>query len=166
MEKTNYKTMKEIIDDIPDRLRYSCIAEQLASLALTEFAEKITSKGATILSCSPKQIKLDNCSIKKVIGRWIKYTYDFHMFYYIQFDSNPFFTPYAYKQDKNGHTTSIIYLHKIFDEVNEYSIEPDNVQQLVRNLFASEKYIKEEYHPTSKKSNSRNVLKQEIYYNY
>ena len=166
MEKTNYKTMKEIIDATPDKLRYSCVAEQLASLALTEFAEKITSKGATILRCSPKQIKLDNGSIKKVIGKWIKYTYDFHMFYYIQFDSNPFFTPYAYKEDENGHTTSIIYLHKIFDEVNEYSIEPDNVQQLVRNLFASEKYIKEEYHPRLKKLNARNILKQEIYYNY
>ena len=162
--KTNYKTMKEILNDIPDRLYYSRNAEQLASLALTEFAKTITEKGATILKCSPKQIKLYDGSIKKVIGKWIKYTYDFHMIYYIQFDSNPFFTPLAYKQDKNGYITSTIYLHRLFDEVNEYSIESDNVEQLVKNLFVAEKYIREEFHPM-RKSTARNIFNQEIYYN-
>lgn len=164
MKKEDYKTMKEILNGVPDRIHHPKSAEQLASLALTKFAEKITEKGATILKCSPKQIKLDDGSIKKVIGKWIKYTYDFHMIYYIQFDSNPFFTPCAYKQDKNGYITSTIYLHRLFDEVNEYSIESDNVEQLIKNLFIAEKYIKEEYHPM-RKSTPRNIFNQEIYYN-
>lgn len=142
MKKENYKTMEEIMNSVPDRVQHFRSAAQLASLALTKFAEQITGKGATILSCSPKQIKLDNGDIVKVVGMFLKYTYDLHYVYYIQFDSNPFFTPKGYITDNRGKSTGLTELPTIFDEVNEYSVDDKNIGQLTKNIFTSEEYMK------------------------
>lgn len=164
MKQNNYKTFQEIINDTPDKIRYSRVAEQLASLALTEFMTKNAEKGATITACSPKKIKTNLDQTTIVIGRYVEYTYDFEMFYYFQFEDNPFFTPTCYKIDKNGYMSSIISLHTIFDKVNEYSIEPNNVKQLIKNLFAAEKMLRTEVFCTNRKPLKKKDTSQRIYY--
>ena len=143
MKKEDYKTMEEIMNSVPDKTHYSRSAEQLASLALTKFAEQITEKGATILSCSPKQIKLDNGEIVKVVGMYLRYTYNLSSVYYIQFDSNPFFQPKGYITDSRGMSTALTELPTIFDGVNEYAVNDENIEQLTNNIFTSEKYLKD-----------------------
>ena len=136
------KTLKEIMDGIPDRITYSRHATQLASLALTKFAEEITQKGAIILKCSPKQIKLDDGTIVKVIGTYLKYTYNEETIYYIQFDDNPFFCPKGYITEKNGVSTGVTELPIVYNDVNEYLVEEKNIEQLFKNIFIAEDYLK------------------------
>ena len=162
MKKEDYKTMKEILNGVPDRIHHPKSAEQLASLALTKFAEQITEKGATILSCSPKQIKLDNGNIVKVVGKYLKYTYNFHCVFYMQFDSNPFFAPKGYISNHMGHSTGFTELPTIFDGVNEYSVDDENVQNLTCNIYKSEKYLNDLSYRHVDKSN--NKFDQCIYY--
>ena len=163
MEKTNYKTMKEIMNGVSDRIHYSRHAEQLASLALTKFAERITEKGATILSCSPKTIKLDDGEIIKVVGMYLKYTYNLNSVYYIQFDNNPFFQPQGYITDCRGYSTGLAELPEIFYGVNEYAVNNENIKQLTQNIFTSEKYLKNLKFIYKDKEIKK--IKQEIYYN-
>ena len=159
------KTLTEILNGVSDKIYYSCSAEQLASLALTKFAEQITEKGATILSCSPKQIKLNNGDAVKVVGKWLKYTYNFETLYYIQFDDNPFFSPTGYKCYKNGQETFTEELPNIFDGVNKYLVEENNIQNLVTNIFISERYLSQMNYRTIKPSMSCS-FDQHIYYSY
>ena len=163
MKKEDYKTMEEIMNGVSDRIHYSRHAEQLASLALTKFAERITEKGATILSCSPKMIKLDDGEIIKVAGMYLKYTYNLNSVYYIQFDNNPFFQPKGYITDCRGCSTGLAELPEIFYGVNEYAVNNENIKQLTQNIFTSEKYLKNLNFIY--KDNEIKKLKQEIYYN-
>lgn len=163
--ETKYKTMEEIMNDIPDRLCYSCVAGQLAMLAITQFAEKITKNGATILRCSPRQIELDNGKIVKVLGSYIKYTYNFEALYCIQFDQyNPFFSPMGYKCNNHNEETYMVELPNIFNSVNEYSSEENNVKKLVDNMFEAEVFLKELPYRIKKSDTTKKFL-QEIYYN-
>ena len=165
MEKTNYKTMEEIMNDIPDKTRYPKSAGQLAMLAITRFAERITKKGATILSCAPKQIKIDTGEIVKVIGKYIRYTYNFETFYSISFDEyNPFFSPMGYKCNNHNEETYMVELPNIFNSVNEYSSEENNVKKLVDNMFEAEVFLKELPYRIKKSDTTKKFL-QEIYYN-
>lgn len=162
MKKEDYKTMEEIMNGVSDKIHYSRHAEQLASLALTKFAEQITEKGATILSCSPKMIKLDDGEIIKVVGMYLKYTYNLNSVYYIQFDNNPFFQPKGYITDCRGCSTGFTELPTIFDGVNEYSVDDKNVQNLTCNIFKSEKYLNDLSYRHVDKSNTK--FDQQIYY--
>lgn len=152
------KTLKEILNG-QTRLYYSRHAEQLASLAITAFAEEIEKKGGVILSCSPKQIKLDDGTIMKVIGNWIKYSYN-ESIYMIQFDKNPFFGPSGYLMDKHGRYTGLLELPMLYYNVDEYSTDIENVKKLTKNISIGEEYLK--------KSNmihkGKYKFKQEIYY--
>lgn len=162
MKKEDYKTMEEIMNGVSDRIHYSRHAEQLASLALTKFAEQITEKGATILSCSPKMIKLDDGEIIKVVGMYLKYTYNLNSVYYIQFDNNPFFQPKGYITDCRGCSTGLAELPEIFYGVNEYAVNNENIEQLTQNIFTSEKYLNDLSYRHVDKSN--NKFDQQIYY--
>lgn len=162
MKTTEFKTFQEIMNGVKDKIHYSKSAEQLASLALTKFAEQITKKGATILSCSPKQIKLDSGEVVKVVGMFLKYTYDSHYLHYIQFDRNPFFSPEGYITDCRGMTTGLTELPTIFDGVNEYAVNDENIQTLTCNIFKSEKYLNDLSYRHVDKSN--NKFEQQIYY--
>ena len=148
MKKINnveYKTLKEILTTINTNIKYPKVSEQLHSLALTEFAIEAEKNGATILSASVKKIKTDNGDIKNVIGSYIKYTYNFETQYYIQFDANPFFEPMGYIEyytNKHRISTGVTELLHIWDNVNPYSIEDNNIMQLIKNLRAVEKYLK------------------------
>lgn len=159
------KTLTEILNGVSERIYSPRSAEQLASLALTKFAEQITEKGATILSCSPKQIKLNNGDVVKVVGKWLKYTYNFETLYYIQFDDNPFFSPTGYKCSKDGRETFTEELPNIFDGVNKYLVEENNIQNLVTNIFISERYLSQMNYRTIKPSMSCS-FDQHIYYSY
>lgn len=154
------KTFEEIMDGIPDRITYSRHAVQLASLALTKFAEEITQKGATILRCSPKQIKLDDGTIIKVVGSWMIYTYNNGFIYSIQFNDNPFFCPEGYIMNELGQYTGSKEIPIVFNGVNEYSVEKDNIEKLKENIYIAEDYLREfsMYH------HGKYNLKQEIYY--
>ena len=70
------KTFEEIMSGVTDHVHYDRSSSQLTSLALTKFAKQISEKGAKILCCSPKLIKLNNGTIEKVIGTYLKYTYN------------------------------------------------------------------------------------------
>ena len=83
--------------------------------------------------------------VKNVIGSYIKYTYDFLHQYYIQFDSNPFFEPMGYIEyytHKHRMSTGLTELPHIWDNVNPYSVEDDNITQLIKNLKQAEEYLK------------------------
>ena len=165
MNTTNYKTINEIINNISDKVFYSNAAGQLAMLAITQFAEKITKNGATILRCSPRQIKLDNGKIVKVLGSYINYTYNFETLYHIQFDQyNPFFSPMGYKCNNHNEETYMVELPNIFNSVNEYSSEENNVKKLVDNMFEAEVFLKELPYRI-KKSDTNKEFSQKIYYN-
>jgi hypothetical protein len=136
------KTFEEIMSGITDHIHYDRSASQLTSLALTKFAEEITQKGATILNCSPKQIKLDDGTVVKVIGTYLKYTYNEETIYYIQFDDNPFFGASGYITEKNGISTGVTELPIVYNDVNEYLVEEKNIEQLFNNIFIAEDYLK------------------------
>ena len=148
MKKINnieYKTLKEILTTIDTNLTYPKVSEQLHSLALTEFIIEAEKNGATLLSASVKKIKTDNGDIKNVIGSYIKYTYNFETKYYIQFDANPFFEPMGYIEyytNKHRISTGLTELSHIWDNVNPYSIEDNNITQLIKNIKQAEKYLK------------------------
>lgn len=135
------KNLNEILNNTTERIYYAGHSEQLHMIALTEFAKKIEKKGAVILSCCPKQIKLDNGTIKKVIGSYIKYMYKNKTIYYIQFDSNPFFGVHGYVTQENGASTGLKNISQVYDNVNEYSVSQDNVNQLITNIIAIEKHL-------------------------
>ena len=145
INNAEYKTLKEILTTINTNLKYPKVSEQLHSLALTEFAIKAEKNGATILSASVKKIKTDNGDIKNVIGSYIKYTYNFETKYYIQFDANPFFEPMGYIEyytNKHRISTGLTELPHIWNNVNPYSIENNNIEQLIKNIKQAEKYLK------------------------
>ena len=155
------KNLNQILSETTN-IRYSRHAEQLACLALTKFIREQEKNGAKILSCSPRQIKLDNGTIKKVIGPWIKYTYHKEVFYYIQFNDNPFFHPTGCMSLFSGISTGLTELPMIFDNVNEYGVDEKNINQLVKNLYNVEKYLSEL--SLNKKDNVLiNEFKQRIY---
>ena len=136
------KTFEEIMNGVTDRIHYSKHAEQLTALALTRFAEAIEKKGAIILICSPKQIKLDDGTIVKVIGNYLKYTYNEQTIYYIQFDSNPFFGAMGYITESTGASTGLTELPMVYYDVNEYKVEETNIQTLTLNIHKTEDYLK------------------------
>lgn len=145
INNVEYKTLKEILTTINTNLRYPKVSEQLHTLALTEFIIEAEKNGATILSVSVKKIKTDNGDIKNVIGSYIKYTYNFETQYYIQFDANPFFEPMGYIEyytNKHRISTGVTELLHIWDNVNPYSIENNNITQLIKNIKQAEKYLK------------------------
>ena len=140
INNVEYKTLQEILTTINTNLKYPKVSEQLHSIALTEFATKAEKNGATILSASVQNIKTDSGDIKNVIGSYINYTYNF-----TQFDSNPFFEPMGYIEyytNKHRISTGLTELPHIWDNVNPYSIEDNNIMQLIKNLRAAEKYLK------------------------
>ena len=145
INNVEYKTLQEILTTINTNLKYPKVSEQLHSIALTEFATKAEKNGATILSASVKKIKTDSGDIKNVIGSYIKYTYNFKNQYYIQFDANPFFEPMGYIEyytNKHRISTGVTELLHIWDNVNPYSIENNNIEQLIKNIKQAEKYLK------------------------
>lgn len=145
INNNEYKTVGEILLETNSQRLYPRISEQLHSLALTEFAIQIEKTGATILSANPKKIIIDTGDVKNVIGSYIKYTYDFLHQYYIQFDSNPFFEPMGYIEyytNKHRISTGLTELPHIWDNVNPYSVEDDNITQLIKNLKQAEEYLK------------------------
>lgn len=143
----NYKKVSEILDMINTKFNiYPKTSEELMCLALTEFAYQIERDGATILSCSPKRIKTHDRNIVNTIGTYIKYTYDFHYQYYIQFDENPFFPPKGYKcyfNNKKRKSTGLIE-YSIFNEINAYDSSHDNVLNLTTKIYEFERMLKEE----------------------
>ena len=145
VNNSEYKTVEEILLETKNQILYPRTSEQLHSLALTEFAIHIEKSGATILSVAPKKIKTDDGNVKNVVGSFIKYTYDFIHQYYIQFDSNPFFEPMGYIEyytHKHRISTGLTELPHIWDNVNAYSVEDDNITQLIKNLKQAEEYLK------------------------
>ena len=145
INNVEYKTLKEILTTINTNIKYPKVSEQLHSLALTEFAIEAEKNGATILSASVKKIKTDSGDIKNVIGSYIKYTYNFENQYYMQFDSNPFFEPMGYIEyytNKHRISTGLTELFHIWDNDNPYSIEDNNITQLIKNIKQAEKYLK------------------------
>lgn len=140
----DYKTVKEILAIIYDQKRYCKSAKTLQSLALTEFAKEIEKKGAKILSCSPVNVQF-NREGHLTIGTYLKYTYDGHYIYYIQFDENPFFPQKGYREyytDKHRVSTGLTEFNFIWDGVNEYSFEEKYVKKLTENLHKCEEYLK------------------------
>lgn len=145
INNNEYKTVGEILLETNSQRLYPRISKQLHSLALTEFAIQIEKTGATILSVAPKKIKTDHANMINVVGSYIKYTYDFIHQYYIQFDSNPFFEPMGYIEyytHKHRISTGLTELPHIWDNVNPYSVEDDNITQLIKNLKQAEEYLK------------------------
>ena len=136
------KTFEEIMSGVTDHVHYARSASQLTSLALTKFAKQISEKGAKILCCSPKLIKLNDGTIEKVIGTYLKYTYNEETIYYIQFDDNPFFGASGYITEKNGVSTGVTELPIVYNDVNEYLVEEKNIEQLFKNIFIAEDYLK------------------------
>ena len=144
INNVEYKTLKEILTTINTNIKYPKVSEQLHSLALTEFAIEAEKNGATILGASVKKIKTDSGDIKNVIGSYIKYTYNFEKQYYIQFDANPFFEPQGYIEyytNKQRISTGLTELPHIWDNVDPYSIEDNNIIQLIENLRTTENYL-------------------------
>ena len=120
-----YKTVTEILEMGCPQKRYYKSAKILQSLALTQFAKQIENRGAKILSCSPVNIKF-NGEWDLTIGTYLKYTYDGHYIYYIQFDENPFFPQQGYREyytDKHRVSTGLTEFDFIWDGVDEYSFE-------------------------------------------
>lgn len=155
------KTFEEIMSGTTEHIHYARSASQLTALALTKFAEQISKKGAKILSCSPKLIKLNDGTIEKVIGTYLKYTYNEEDIYFIGFDDNPFFGANGYMTEYDGASTGYKELQMAYYNVNEYLVENDNIQQLVSNIYNCETYLKE----LNKIYRDKNVkMKQEIYY--
>lgn len=139
----NYKTVNEILHMI-NRTTYPRIASQLQMLALTEFAKEIEKKGCKIVGCHPYQIKLDNGKVTRVIGSYLNYTYDEKTYFYFQFDENPFFPPMGYRKviDNNKiYTTGLTELKHMYNGINEYNIEEENIKKLITNIYDSETYL-------------------------
>lgn len=142
--KYEYKTVKEILEMGYNQKRYYKSAKTLQSLALTQFAKKREKKGMKILNCSPVNIQL-NGEGYLTIGTYLKYTYDGHFIYYIQFDENPFFPQQGYREcytDKHCVSTGLEEFNFIWDGVNEYSFEDKYVKKLTENLYKCEKHLK------------------------
>ena len=126
-ETTNnkYKKVTEILAMAYNKKRYYKSAKILQSLALTKFAKEIEKRGAKILSCSPVNIQF-NGEENLTIGTYLKYTYDGHFIYYIQFDENPCFSQQGYREyytDKHRISTGLTEFNFLWDGVNEYSFE-------------------------------------------
>ena len=139
-----YKTVTEILAMAYNKKRYYKSAKTLQSLALTKFAKEIEKRGAKILSCSPVNIQF-NGKENLTIGTYLKYTYDGHYIYYIQFDENPFFPQKGYREyytDKHRISTGLTEFDFLWDGVNEYSFEDKYVKKLSENLHKCEKYLK------------------------
>ena len=139
-----YKTVTEILAMAYNKKRYYKSAKTLQSLALTKFAKEIEKRGAKILSCSPVNIQF-NGKENLTIGTYLKYTYDGHYIYYIQFDENPFFPQKGYREyytDKHRISTGLTEFDFLWDGVNEYSFEDKYVKKLSKNLHECEKYLK------------------------
>lgn len=147
INKTNkykYKTVKEILAMVYNQKRYCKTTKTLIALALTEFAKEIEADGGKILSCHPINIQL-NGEGYLTIGMYLRYTYDGHYIYYIQFDENPFFPQQGYREyytDKHRVSTGLTEFNFIWDGVNEYSFEEKYVKKLTENLHKCEKYLK------------------------
>lgn len=156
------KNLNEILNETTERIYYAKRAEQLQMLSLTEFVKKIEKKGAIILSCGPKQIKLDDGTIKKVVGSYIKYMYKNKTIYYIQFNSNPFFGVQGYVTQESGASTGMIDISQVYDNVNEYLVSEDNINQLVNNLISIEKHLAS-LTPLQRDNSKIDFTKQEIY---
>lgn len=142
--KNEYKTVKEILAMVYNQKKYYRAAKTLQSFALTEFAKEIEKKGAKILSCSPVNVQF-NREGHLTIGTYLKYTYDGHYIYYIQFDENPFFPQKGYREyytDKHQVSTGLTEFNFIWDGVNEYSFEEKYVKKLTENLHKCEEYLK------------------------
>lgn len=142
--KNEYKTVKEILAMVYNQKRYYRATKTLQSFALTEFAKEIEKKGAKILSCSPVNVQF-NREGHLTIGTYLKYTYDGHYIYYIQFDENPFFPQKGYREyytDKHRVSTGLTEFNFIWDGVNEYSFEEKYVKKLTENLHKCEEYLK------------------------
>ena len=157
------KNLNEILNETTERIYYAGHSEQLHMLALTEFAKKIEKKGAIILRCCPKKIKLDDGTIKKVIGSYIKYMYKNKTIYCIQFNSNPFFGVSGYVVQKNGASTGLIDISQVYDNINEYLVTTDNINQLIINIITIEKHLAEII-PLYLDKREGNFEKQEIYH--
>lgn len=139
-----YKTVTEILAMAYNKKRYYKSAKTLQSLALTKFAKEIEKRGAKILSCSPVNIQF-NGEENLTIGTYLKYTYDGHFIYYIQFDENPCFPQQGYREyytDKHRISTGLTEFNFLWDGVNEYSFEDKYVKKLSENLHKCEKYLK------------------------
>ena len=79
------------------------------------------------------------------VGTFLKYTYDGHYIYYIQFDENPFFPQQGYREyytDKHRVSTGLTEFDFIWDGVNEYSSEDKYINKLTENLHKCEEYLK------------------------
>ena len=167
-ETTNnkYKKVTEILAMAYNKKRYYKSAKILQSLALTQFAKEIENKGAKILSCSPVNIKF-NGEWDLTIGTYLKYTYDGHYIYYIQFDENPFSPQQGYREyytDKHRVSTGFIEFDFIWNGVNEYSFEDKYVKKLTENLHKCEKYLKSLSMPCKDKYVPyRDTIEQKIY---
>lgn len=156
------KNLNEILNETTERIYYAKHSEQLHMLALTKFVKKIENKGAIILSCCPKQIKMDDGTVEKVIGSYIKYMYNNKSVYYIQFDSNPFLGVLGYITQNNGASTGMTDITQVYDNVDEYLVSEENINQLVNNLIGIEKYLAS-LTPFTLDKSKINFKKQEIY---
>ena len=167
-ETTNnkYKKVTEILEMGYNQKRYYKAAKILQSLALTAFAKEIEQKSAKILSCSPVNIQF-NGKENLTIGTYLKYTYDGHFIYYIQFDENPCFPQQGYREyytDKHRISTGLTEFNFLWDGVNEYSFEDKYVKKLTENLHKCEEYLKSLSMPFKDKYVSyRDNIEQKIY---
>lgn len=162
-----YKTIDEILKNIDNKIKYPKSAKQLQCLALTEFVKQIEKKGAVIISCYPEKIKCNNGEIYDTIGQWIKYTYDKKSIYMIQFDTNPIFKPKGYLEYyTEGYrvSTGVTELPMKCYYIDEYSMDKENVKQLVEQIYESEKYLKNlSFIHRDKYASGRDSIEQHIY---
>ena len=160
-----YKTIDEILKNIDNKIKYSSMSKQLQCLALTEFVKQIEKKGAVIISCSPEKIKCDDGKIYDTIGQWIKYTYDKKSIYMIQFS---FFPPTGYIEyytEEYRISTGLTELPMMYYYMNEYNSDKENVKQLVKQIYESEKYLKSlSFIHRDKYVSRRDSIEQHIYY--
>ena len=142
----NYKTVDEILKQVNDKITYPSSSVQLHSLALTQFAKEIERDGGVILSGNVQKMKINNEYDAVCFKGYLAWTYNGIYKHYIQFDQNPFFSPMGYIEyftNQARISTGLTELPDIWNDVNEYSPEENNVKQLVKNLHASDKYLKE-----------------------
>lgn len=145
-DKKNYMTVNELLNQNNITTSYAPSSAQLHSLALTQFAKEIEKRGAIILRGHVSKIKINGEYEAICFRSYLAWTYDGYFKYYIQFDTNPFFSPMGYVEyftNQARISTGLTNLPNIWDNVNEYNPEANNVKQLVKNLHNSQKYLKE-----------------------
>ena len=142
----NYESVETLLKQANERTTYPSSSVQLHSLALTQFAKEIEKKGGVILKGHVQKMKINGEYDSVCFESYLAWTYNGVYKHYIQFDRNPFFSPMGYIEHFTNQariSTGLTELPDIWNNVNEYSPEENNVKQLVKNLHEADKYLKE-----------------------